>query len=158
MHYMCSRQWTDCVLQLYKVLHVKRFTLKAICRGINLLCILFRKQWHFQFKLSLWCSPNYRSSGPDTDLCKTRINCDISSTIFLTISELTSSEHFIKKIKCTTNFLSNLCRRSLVPFFFFTSMSITIINASIMQQFWVRKKYEDRKSFYQFIHIVILIL
>ena len=76
------------------------------------------------------------------------INCDISSTIFLTILELTSSEHFIKKIKCTTNFLSNLCRRSLVPFFFFTSMSITIINASIMQQFWVRKKYNNWKSFY----------
>ena len=63
------------------------------------------------------------------------INCDISSTIFFISSELTSSEHFIKKIKCTTDFLSNLCHRSLVLFFFFTSMSITIINASIMQQF-----------------------
>ena len=80
------------------------------------------------------------------------INCDISSTIFLTSSELTSSEHFIKKIKCTTDFLSNLCHRSLVHFFFLTSMSITIINASIMQ---LRKKYKSfGRAFIKFIHIV----
>ena len=66
----------------------------------------------------------------------------LARQFFLTILELTSSEHFIKKIKCTTNFLSSLCRRSLLLFFFFTSMSITIINASIMQQFWIIKKYK----------------